>query len=314
LISDHTINKYSAAIMLVTVFLIVGTGFAQQTGTSADTTVTAPVYTFGHRSFADSVVQYDPGAPGRGTGDEPSLRFQHPEAALGPPDHKEHKGFVSLGKGGSLILKFTNNLLIDGPGPDLMLYEAAPDTESVYVWISLDGVTFQSVGKASRASPLIDIQKAAEAGTAYPFIKLRDDIFTGAQSGADLGADIDAVGAIHTVLPVVISADTLFVENTSDFSKNATVCLSGVIGMIHLYPDARISINVYSDSQGTDTFMEILTQIRAGKIRDYLLDSIQVQNPDMTAIGWGRKKPVASNDTENGRKKNRRVEILISTP
>lgn len=311
----RTPNKYSAVLLLTALIGFKSTAAGQMDG-PADTAASDIVYIFGSRSFADSVVLYDPGAPGRGTGDEPDLRFQNPKKALGPPDHKENsqEGFVSLGKGGSLILKFTDNLLIDEPGPDIMLYEVAPDTESVNVWISPDGVTFMSVGKASRASPLIDIGRAAEIGTAYPYIKLRDDFLTGEQTGAALGADIDAVGAIHTVLPVIISADTLFYENTSDLKNHAAASLSDAIEMIHLYPEARISINVYSDSQGADTYMEILTQVRAGKIRDYFLDKGQIKNMDVRAFGWGRKKPVASNETEAGRKKNRRVEILISTP
>ena len=66
------------------------------------------IFSMGDISFADSVVLYDPGAYGENTGDEPELRFRNASTALGPPDFipDENTGFVSLGKGGFLILKF----------------------------------------------------------------------------------------------------------------------------------------------------------------------------------------------------------------
>ncbi|MCJ7812896.1 hypothetical protein MUP95_06235, partial [bacterium] len=63
-------------------------------------------YPMGDISFVDSVVFYDPGAMGKGTGDEPNPEFQNPDMALGPPDYmiNEDSNFVSLGRGGFIIL------------------------------------------------------------------------------------------------------------------------------------------------------------------------------------------------------------------
>ena len=270
---------------------------------------------FGDISFADSVILYDPGALGMGTGDEPDSRYQKHNLALGPPDAdpETSSGFVSLGRGGNLIIKFTDNLLIDGPGPDLIIYEAAPDTEKVHVWISQDGVIFLPVGQASRAQPVLDIQKVADSGSKYPFVKIRDDFFTGDKEGPALGADIDAIGAMQTAIPIILPVDDLFIENTSNFKENASSVLTTIAAQIRKFKPAQVDINAYSDTQGDETYNLILSQVRAGKIEDFFTDIEQLTQFNITANGLGESQPVDSNDTEKGRKNNRRIEIYLST-
>ena len=73
-------------------------------------------FPLGERSFADEVVNYAMGHP------EPKpANARDPEAALGVPDYnpKYRSNSVSLGCGGSLTLRFTDNALVDVDGPDL---------------------------------------------------------------------------------------------------------------------------------------------------------------------------------------------------
>src|ERR1043166_5735490 len=87
-------------------------------------------FPLGDRSFADEVVSYAMGHP------EPKPEnARDPHAALGPPDYidKNHSGFVSLGCGGVLVLRFTDNALIDVPGPDPWGFEARPSIEQTTV-------------------------------------------------------------------------------------------------------------------------------------------------------------------------------------
>ncbi len=164
----------------------------------------------GEASFADAVVSYDPGF----VGGNPAAPYRGASNATGLPDYagvntcasQEACSFVSLGDGGSLTLRFTDNLLTGSGNADfdLWVFEVGPDIEDTFIDISMDGSTFFSVGKVFGTTAGIDID-AFGFGTddLFEFIRLTDDTNEGAQSGTTVGADIDAVGAITTVTQAV---------------------------------------------------------------------------------------------------------------
>lgn len=272
-----------------------------------------PEITFlmGDISFADTVVLYDPGAFGEGTGDEPDVRFQNAESALGASDYDAGKdtGYVSLGKGGTLVLRFIDNVLIDGPGPDLHIFETSD--EDVHVWISEDGNVFTPVDKATKIQRSLDIGPYIRPGMVYPFVKLRDDPYQGEQEGPSLGADIDAVGAINSAIRITIEADKLFPVKKSSFTEDASHWLSQIADTIRQVPKPHIDIEVYTDSWGTEDFNLIITQSQAATILNYFLDTEGLTEMTYSVLGLGEADPRATNDTEEGRRLNRRVELLI---
>ena len=154
-------------------------------------------------SFADAVVSFDPNAGGNPS----SAIHQNADTALGAPDcfgrgpePADGQFSVSIGLAGTLTLQFTDNLLT-GSGdaaPDLIVFETGA-VESVRVEISRDGVTFIDVGDVGGISNTIDID-AFGFGTEsrFAFVRLTD-LRQGDTTGAPLGADIDAVGALSTV-------------------------------------------------------------------------------------------------------------------
>ena len=160
-------------------------------------------------SFADEVVLYDPtfgGTSGPGEG------VQDPTEALGIPDYTEGPGvdYVSLGDGGRIVLRFTDNSLT-GSGDDLLdlwIFEIGPDVEDTAVDISKNGIDWFSVGEVGGSTSGIDID-AYGWGTSdfFSYVRLTDDTNEGQQgSGGTVGADIDAVGAITSAPPVPIPA------------------------------------------------------------------------------------------------------------
>lgn len=160
----------------------------------------------GALSFADAVVSYSPGLAGA----SPSAPHSGAFNALGVPDYtgsntcgtQEACSFVSLGDGGSIVLRFTDNKLT-GSGDsalDLWVFEVGPNVEDTYIDISQDGVTWFAVGKVFGSTAGIDIDAYGfTTSDQFGYIRLTDDPFEGANSGATVGADIDAVGAISTV-------------------------------------------------------------------------------------------------------------------
>jgi OOP family OmpA-OmpF porin len=263
--------------------------------------------------FADSVIHYDPGALGENTGDEPQPPYQKPTSALGLPDYDpdDDSGYVSLGNGGILVLQFTDNLLIDGPGPDLRIYGKDSLFEDILVWVSQDGTIFHPVGKATQENPSLDIAPYVEPGTSFPYIKLRDDPNNGDENDPALGADIDAVSTIHSALQIVIPADQIFHNESARFQPEAPQLLLPIIEKIDQYGCHQVSINAHTDDRGSADFNLILTQQWAGKIRDLFLDTTDLFTIECQALGWGESKPTSPNDDEEGRKQNRRIEIFL---
>jgi len=157
-------------------------------------------------SFADEVVAYNPAYDGN-TG--PDITYQDPTKALGIPDYPEGPDpeYVSLGDGGFITLRFTDNSLTgsDDDGLDLWIFEIGPDVEDTAVEISKNGITWFSVGEVGGSTSGIDIDAFGwDSSDQFSYVRLTDDPFEGQQgSGGTIGADIDAVGAISSAAPVI---------------------------------------------------------------------------------------------------------------
>ena len=72
----------------------------------------------------------------------------------------------------------------------------------------------------------------------------------------------------------------------------------------------EIEISGHTDSKGSDTYNETLSQGRSQSVVDYLA-SQGIDGARLTARGYGEAKPIDSNDTEEGRANNRRVEFTV---
>ena len=71
-----------------------------------------------------------------------------------------------------------------------------------------------------------------------------------------------------------------------------------------------VRIEGHTDSRGSHKSNQILSQNRAESVRAFLIN-YGIDASRMVAVGYGEEKPIASNDTSQGRKKNRRVEIHL---
>lgn len=84
---------------------------------------------------------------------------------------------------------------------------------------------------------------------------------------------------------------------------------------IKKYPETRFLIAGHTDSKGSDGYNKSLSKRRAATVKKYLVEEFGIAAHLMTQRGYGESQPVDTNDTEAGRQKNRRVEvILVVTP
>jgi outer membrane protein OmpA-like peptidoglycan-associated protein len=110
---------------------------------------------------------------------------------------------------------------------------------------------------------------------------------------------------------IVNMSDVLF--DTAKFSLRpaAREKLAKVAGILLGHPSLHMQIEGYTDSVGTDDYNQVLSEHRATSVRDYLTGA-GIPSDSITAKGFGKTQPVASNGTSAGRQQNRRVELVIS--
>jgi hypothetical protein len=174
---------------------------------SADPITVGGVYfPGGAASFADLVVSYIPVTYGA-SNQYPTER--DPAEALGIADYTAGPGddYVTLGPGGYLTLKFTDNSLSGSgnSGYDLWVFEVGGDVEDTFVWLSTDGSAWHAVGKVTGGTRGIDIDSFGFGiADRFSFVRLQDDPNEGQglNTGTTAGADIDALGAISSAPPV----------------------------------------------------------------------------------------------------------------
>jgi outer membrane protein OmpA-like peptidoglycan-associated protein len=126
------------------------------------------------------------------------------------------------------------------------------------------------------------------------------------QAMQDLGAketDIE----VHVELP----ADVLFDFDKADIRADAAAALANVATIIRAYPAGSVTLEGHTDAKGDHAYNQRLSERRAASVRTWLVEKERIDGAKLTARGWGESRPVASNDTDPGRQKNRRVEVVI---
>jgi outer membrane protein OmpA-like peptidoglycan-associated protein len=105
----------------------------------------------------------------------------------------------------------------------------------------------------------------------------------------------------------------LFDFNQASLRSGAREKLSKLAGILLAYPgNYRIEIEGHTDAVGTDEYNLKLSQDRAESVRYFLVQSSIAESRIVGTRGLGEVRPVATNDTPEGRQMNRRVEIIIA--
>jgi outer membrane protein OmpA-like peptidoglycan-associated protein len=105
--------------------------------------------------------------------------------------------------------------------------------------------------------------------------------------------------------------DLLFGTDKAELEPAATATLDGMIASIAKEPKRRIVIEGHTDNSGDSVYNRDLSQRRADAVRQYLVTH-GVAPDRVSAFGKGEADPIAPNDTAEGRKRNRRVDVVVS--
>jgi len=112
----------------------------------------------------------------------------------------------------------------------------------------------------------------------------------------------------------VITTITLNVE----FDTNKAVVkdqykgeIKKVADFMKTHPNTTAVIEGHTDNVAKADYNQKLSEARAKNVRQYLIDNFGIKASRLSAVGYGMTKPIASNSTEEGRQKNRRVQAVI---
>jgi outer membrane protein OmpA-like peptidoglycan-associated protein len=105
--------------------------------------------------------------------------------------------------------------------------------------------------------------------------------------------------------------DVSFDSNQSTLTTEARDRLAKFSGVLLAYPDLHLRIEGFTDNTGSPEYNSVLSHRRAETVRNFLITQ-GVRSERISAVGYGAEEPVASNDTPEGRERNRRVDLVLS--
>jgi outer membrane protein OmpA-like peptidoglycan-associated protein len=103
----------------------------------------------------------------------------------------------------------------------------------------------------------------------------------------------------------------LFAYDRSDLNATAKTNLDKLKNILLKYPETNITVIGHTDSKGSDSYNQTLSESRATAVTNYASQN-GIDKARLTAIGKGESDPIATNDTEEGSASNRRVEFVIT--
>jgi outer membrane protein OmpA-like peptidoglycan-associated protein len=124
------------------------------------------------------------------------------------------------------------------------------------------------------------------------------------------GNRVDLYGCTISEEELMVSLQGVhFASDSSTLTSEAKSILDGAVGAINAKSSSQIDVMGHTDSRLSDSYNQSLSERRAKSVADYLA-SKGVSASSLNAKGMGEGSPVASNDTREGRAKNRRVEVI----
>lgn len=131
------------------------------------------------------------------------------------------------------------------------------------------------------------------------------------QAAATLQRQLENIKLRQTEQGVVVTlGDVLFETGEAELKPGAAESLDEVVQLLESEPQKAVRIEGHTDSRGSAAFNLQLSQRRAASVRDALL-ARGVAGERLTAVGLGEDFPVASNEDEDGRARNRRVDVIL---
>lgn len=171
----------------------------------------------------------------------------------------------------------------------------------------IGALTHTSKGKEAAKNAAIGAGIGAIAGGAVGIYmdqqekKLRERLES---TGVRVSRDGDQIN-------LIAPGNILFASNSSDVSASIYPTLDSIGDVLKEYDKTVVEVYGHTDSQGSESYNLALSQRRAESVAAYLINR-GIKSERFAINGYGEAQPIADNTSEEGRAKNRRVEIKLS--
>jgi outer membrane protein OmpA-like peptidoglycan-associated protein len=164
------------------------------------------------------------------------------------------------------------------------------------------------IGKASGNTALGAIIGAVVGGSAGAIIGNQMD-----KQAKEIEKTVPDAKVIRVEEGIVVefSSNVLFGFDKSGLTNDSKNSLNKLIKILDEYPDTDIEIQGHTDSKGSNSYNQNLSELRADAVTNYLIQK-NISGERLAVKGFGERVPKYTNDTEDGRSQNRRVEFLIA--
>jgi outer membrane protein OmpA-like peptidoglycan-associated protein len=233
-------------------------------------------------------------------------RLVSPKALIPPSDT-----FVSLPTGSYVIFGFTDNYIIDAPNhADIYIEEVGGAGEFADVYVSSDNMEYTFLGKSGNGKVnVLDLATIPYEKPVY-YIKVIGNDAKGESPGFDIRRIYGLPGSNQSIPPKpIVLENVLFETNKSNLLPESIPALDTLVQVLRANTQLKLEIRGHTDNVGSDTKNHALSVSRANSVLDYIV-SKGIDRHRLTASGFGSTQPVGPNTTEDGRKRNRRVEFV----
>jgi outer membrane protein OmpA-like peptidoglycan-associated protein len=235
-----------------------------------------------------------------------SSEFANGIALLDGGDDKVYYPLTTAG--GCLCSDLTNVELEAGKSQDVYAVFAAPPAATTRITVSVPlTVPFADIPIGAGQVPPAPDQTLdpAKVSLGPPDVRSLVNVSESADQGIN---DDDSNRTVH------LSADVLFATNKADLTPRANALLRGVAKQIDTSKGNTVKIDGYTDNTGNDAINQPLSERRAQAVENALKGMMTRPGVTYQALGHGSRNPVAKNDEESGRRRNRRVTIVFAKP
>lgn len=104
--------------------------------------------------------------------------------------------------------------------------------------------------------------------------------------------------------------DLNFETGSTQLTPESVATVDSLVAILKAYPSVSVTLEGYTDTTGEPTANKQLSLDRAVAVKELMVKG-GIANSRIASAGYGQENPVANNDTEQGRAKNRRLELVV---